>query len=57
MEQQTQEVRGSGILLVDGREVTQEEFDEIRESINSDPNKKLTKIDEGKYKTLQKLND
>ena len=49
---QTQET-----VVVDGRNVTPDEFKRIQEDVNQDPNKKLTEVSPGVWKTLQRLHD
>lgn len=44
-------------VVVDGTPVSPEEFAQIKEQVNSDPNKKLKEVSPGEWRTLQKLDE
>jgi len=43
-------------IIVDGKEVTKEEFKKIQEQISSNKKVKLKEVSTGVYKTLQLMN-
>lgn len=42
-------------VVVDGQPMTPEQFSQLREEVGSDPNRKLSEVSPGVYKTLQRL--